>query len=61
MDNTINISVKNLNETKIFRKNLTKLFKPPILVCLKGEIGTGKTTFASFFLLMKFLNVKSKF
>ena len=48
MDNIINISVENLNEMKSFAKKLTKLFKPPILVCLKGEIGTGKTTLARF-------------
>ena len=49
MDYDINISVKNLNETKYLAKILSLKFSPPLFISLKGEIGTGKTTFANFF------------
>ena len=43
-----NISVKNLNETKYLPRFSLK-FTTPLFISLKGEIGTGKTTFANFF------------
>ena len=49
MVNEINISVKNLNETKYLAKVFSQKLKFPILIVLKGKIGTGKTTFANFF------------
>ena len=49
MEYDINISVKNLNETKYLAKILSLKFSPPLFISLKGEIGTGKTTFANFF------------
>ena len=50
MVNEINISVKNLNETKYLAKVFSQKLKFPILIVLKGKIGTGKTTFANFFI-----------
>ena len=49
MDYDINISVKNLNETKYLAKVFSLNFTTPLFISLKGEIGTGKTTFANFF------------
>ena len=49
MDYVINISVKNLNETKYLAKVFSLKFTTPLFISLKGEIGTGKTTFANFF------------
>ena len=50
MDYEINISVKNLNETKYLAKVFSLKLKIPFFLSLKGKIGTGKTTFASFFI-----------
>ena len=50
MDYDINISVKNLNETKYLAKVFSLKFTTPLFISLKGEIGTGKTTFANFFI-----------
>ena len=44
----INISVKNLNETKYLAKVFSLTVKIPLFLSLKGKIGTGKTTFANF-------------
>ena len=44
----INISIKNLNETKFFAKVISKIIHPKVLILLKGKIGTGKTTFTSY-------------
>ena len=44
----INISVKNLNETKYLAKVFSLTVKIPLFISLKGKIGTGKTTFANF-------------
>ena len=50
MSYEINISVKNLNETKYLAKVFSLKLKIPFFLSLKGKIGTGKTTFASFFI-----------
>ena len=50
MDYEINISVKNLNETKYLAKVFSLTLKSPLFISLKGKIGSGKTTFASFFI-----------
>ena len=50
MSYEINISVKNLNETKYLAKVFVLTLKVPLLISLKGKIGMGKTTFASFFI-----------
>ena len=44
----INISIKNLNETKFFAKVISKIIHLKVLILLKGKIGTGKTTFTSY-------------
>ncbi len=44
----INISIKNLNETKFLAKVISKIVHPKVLILLKGKIGTGKTTFTSY-------------
>ena len=44
-----NIRIKNLNETKYLAKVFSLKFTTPLFISLKGEIGTGKTTFANFF------------
>ena len=46
MCSELNIIVKNLTETKSFVKNLVKILSYPFFICLNGEIGAGKTTFA---------------
>ena len=38
----INISIKNLNETKFLAKVISKIVHPKVLILLKGKIGTGK-------------------
>ena len=38
----------NLEELEILAKNLIKELKKGSIVCLKGELGAGKTTFARF-------------
>ena len=50
MDYEINISLKNLNETKYLAKVFSLTLKSPLFISLKGKIGSGKTTFASFFI-----------
>ena len=50
MDYEINISVKNLNETKYLAKVFSLTLKSPLFISLKGKIGSGKTTFASLFI-----------
>ncbi len=48
MNSKINISIENLNETKKFAHKFSKFIKAPFFVCLNGELGTGKTTFARY-------------
>ena len=50
MSYDINISLKNLNETKYLAKVFSLKLKQPFFISLKGKIGTGKTTFANFFI-----------
>ena len=38
----------NLEDLEIFAKNLIKELKKGSIVCLKGELGAGKTTLARF-------------
>jgi len=38
----------NLEDVEILAKNLIKKLKKGSIVCLKGELGAGKTTFARF-------------
>ena len=48
MNYKINISIKNLNETKFLAKVISRIVHPKVLILLKGKIGTGKTTFTSY-------------
>ena len=43
MSYEINISVKNLNETKYLAKVFSLKLKIPFFLSLKGKIGTGKS------------------
>jgi len=42
------ITIKNLQEMKIFAKKIGKLVFPGFLLCLDGDLGAGKTTFTKF-------------
>tara|TARA_B100000963_G_C22269228_1_gene511964 strand:- start:431 stop:607 length:177 start_codon:yes stop_codon:yes gene_type:complete len=42
------IRIKNLNETKILAHKVSKFLAIPFFICLSGDIGSGKTTFARF-------------
>ena len=42
---TMQLTVKNIDETKKFAKHFMQVLQPGILVCLYGPIGSGKTTF----------------
>ena len=48
MKEEFNIVLNNINETKIFARNISKFLKPSMILCLYGEVGTGKTTFCRF-------------
>ena len=38
--------LNNLKETKKFGKKLAHISKPEDIFCLKGDLGSGKTTFS---------------
>ena len=59
MTSEIHIRIKNLNETKILAQKISKFLSIPFFICLSGEIGSGKTTFARF-LINQFSNKKIK-
>ena len=48
MTSEIHIRIKNLNETKILAQKISKFLLNPFFICLRGDIGSGKTTFARF-------------
>ena len=53
------IRIKNLNETKILAQKVSKSLSIPFFICLSGDIGSGKTTFARF-LINQFSKKKIK-
>ena len=59
MTSEVYIRIKNLNETKILAQKLSKLLSIPFFICLCGDIGSGKTTFARF-LINQFSKKKIK-
>ena len=48
MKEEFNIVLNNINETEIFARNISKFLEPSMILCLYGEVGTGKTTFCRF-------------
>ena len=48
MTSELYIRIKNLNETKILARKVSKFLSIPFFMCLSGDIGSGKTTFARF-------------
>ena len=59
MTSELYIRIKNLNETKILAQKVSKSLSIPFFVCLSGDIGSGKTTFARF-LINQFSKKKIK-
>ena len=59
MTSELYIRVKSLNETKILAQKFSKLLSIPFFICLCGDIGSGKTTFARF-LINQFSKKKIK-
>ena len=59
MTSELYIRIKNLNETKILAQKVSKSLSIPFFICLSGEIGSGKTTFARF-LINQFSRKKIK-
>ena len=59
MTSELYIRIKNLNETKILAQKFSKLLSIPFFICLCGDIGSGKTTFARF-LISQFSKKKIK-
>ena len=59
MTSELYIRIKNLNETKILAQKFSKLLSIPFFICLFGDIGSGKTTFARF-LINQFSKKKNK-
>ncbi len=59
MTSELYIRIKNLNETKILAQKFSKLLSIPFFICLFGDIGSGKTTFARF-LINQFSKKKIK-
>ena len=59
MTSELYIRIKNLNETKILAQKVSKLLFIPFFICLSGDIGSGKTTFARF-LINQFSKKKIK-
>lgn len=43
------IKLKNLEDTNKFAEKITSLVSPGAIIFLKGDLGTGKTTFAKAF------------
>ncbi len=59
MENTLEINIKNLEETEKLAGIIAKIVENTGgLICLYGDIGSGKTTFVKY--LAKFLDVKEK-
>ena len=56
MKDEFNIYLKNIESTKGLALKFSKIISKSILICLDGELGTGKTTFARF--LINFLAKK---
>ena len=50
MYSELNIRLNNLEETRKFAVSLSKLIVKPFFICLNGPIGSGKTTFANYFI-----------
>ena len=48
MKEEFNIVLNNIDETRIFARNISKFLKSPMIICLYGDVGTGKTTFCKF-------------
>lgn len=42
------IEIVNINEMKNFANKIAKLIKPKDIICLRGNLGAGKTTFCQF-------------
>ena len=59
MTSELYIRIKNLNETKNLAQKFSKLLSIPFFICLCGDIGSGKTTFARF-LINQFSKKKIK-
>jgi len=58
MTNTIQLISQNIGDTDKLALILAETFKEGALICLYGEIGTGKTTFVK--LLAKHIGIKEK-
>jgi tRNA threonylcarbamoyladenosine biosynthesis protein TsaE len=59
MNNTLNINIKNIDDTDKFAQNIAKIIAGTGgLICLYGDIGAGKTTFVKH--LAKYLDIKEK-
>ena len=59
MTSELYIRIKNLNETKILAQKVSESLSIPFFICLSGDIGSGKTTFARF-LINQFSKKKIK-
>jgi len=59
MASELYIRIRNLNETKILAQKFFKFLPIPFFICLSGDIGSGKTTFARF-LINQFSKKKIK-
>jgi len=46
----INKILKNAKELKILAKSIAKIIRKNCLIYLKGQLGSGKTTFAKYFI-----------
>ena len=42
------IEIADINEMKSFANKIAKLIKPKDIICLRGNLGAGKTTFCQF-------------
>ena len=59
MDKEFTFIAANLSDTKMFAKKLSQVVDPSgILICLYGDIGSGKTTFIKY--LAKNLGIEQK-